>query len=338
MILPCLSLWQPWASFLVWGVKGPETRGWSTKYRGPMLIHAAKRRTQYNEGLYDGVNVFHEGLKAAGKEWRDLPYGALIGIGELTTIYHTEDTATAEPHEMEEAQSVLIPMGKFALTPLHQYLGDYSAGRFAWVFENLKPLDEPIPYRGAQGIFKVEISDELARSIGLEVAVAQDYMCEPVILAKTGLTGKEHQRLTIERYVQLKALCPNVYIMPVLQGYTVAEYLDHIDQYGDLLEFGAYVGVGSVCKRNTNVAQIEHILSAIKAKRPDLKLHGFGLKITALASGLVRELLYSADSMAWSFAARKQGRDANDWNEAARFDRRIATQAVQLSLPMGRAA
>lgn len=33
----------------------------------------------------------------------------------------------------------------------------------------------------------------------------------------------------------------------------------------------------------------------------------------------VREFLYSADSMAWSFAARKQGRSANDWREAARF-------------------
>lgn len=29
--------------------------------------------------------------------------------------------------------------------------------------------------------------------------------------------------------------------------------------------------------------------------------------------------LHSADSMAWSFAARRQGRNANDWREAMRW-------------------
>lgn len=52
--------------------------------------------------------------------------------------------------------------------------------------------------------------------------------------------------------------------------------------------------------------------------RPDLLLHGFGLKTTALACGAVRDLLHTADSMAWSFAARREGRGpaANDWREA----------------------
>lgn len=37
----------------------------------------------------------------------------------------------------------------------------------------------------------------------------------------------------------------------------------------------------------------------------------------------MRRLLYSADSMAWSYSARKQGRNANDWREAAEFARRV---------------
>src|SRR3954467_6577775 len=41
----------------------------------------------------------------------------------------------------------------------------------------------------------------------ITVAVAQDYMCESVMLAKTGLTIAEHQRLTIERYDALLACC-----------------------------------------------------------------------------------------------------------------------------------
>ena len=46
---------------------------------------------------------------------------------------------------------------------------------------------------------------------------------------------------------------------------------------------------------------------AIKTQRPDLRLHGFGIKFHALQSPTVRELLYSSDSMAWSFAGRKTG-------------------------------
>lgn len=185
-------------------------------------------------------------------------------------------------------------------------------------------------YRHGVEEYAAEINRWAYPGSGLVAAVAQDWMCEPWIVEKTGLSVAEHQRLTIERYDELLPLVRGVYIMPVLQGYTIAEYLDHIDQYGDRLPRGAYVGVGSVCKRNIDVRQIEAILSAIKRKRPDLKLHGFGLKITALFSGVVRDLLYSADSMAWSFAARKQGRNGNSWREAAAFLRRIETMPVQL--------
>src|SRR4051812_25047532 len=37
----------------------------------------------------------------------------------------------------------------------------------------------------------------------LVAAVSQDYMCEPFILEKTGLTVEDHQRLTIKRYDDL---------------------------------------------------------------------------------------------------------------------------------------
>lgn len=164
----------------------------------------------------------------------------------------------------------------------------------------------------------------------LVAAVAQDYMCEPFIVAKTGLSIGEHQRLTIERYDALLRMVGGVYVMPVLQGYGAADYLVHLAMYGDRFRPDAYVGVGSVCKRNTDVGQIETILAGIKQARPDLRLHGFGLKTTALASGVVLSLLHSADSMAWSFSARRQGRNANDWREAKEFELKIAAQPVQL--------
>jgi hypothetical protein len=177
--------------------------------------------------------------------------------------------------------------------------------------------------------YATQINRLAAINPGLKAAVSQDWMCESRIIAKTGLSIREHQRRTIERYDALLSLVRNVHLMPVLQGYSVDEYLAHLDQYGDRLRPGMLVGIGSVCKRNGAPHQIEAVLTAIAFKRPDLRLHGFGLKTTALASDLVRRRLYSADSMAWSYAARRQGRNRNDWREAASFADAIQTMRVQ---------
>jgi len=165
----------------------------------------------------------------------------------------------------------------------------------------------------------------------LVAAVAQDYMCEPHMLAKTGLTVERHQELTVQRYDQLIAEDTGVYIMPVLQGYDPQDYVRHLKMYGHRIGHGAYVGVGSVCKRNTSPSSIEQVLKAILDYRPDLRLHGFGVKTTALAWAGVRDRLYSADSMAWSFAARYEHGNGNDWRYAQKFERKINHQSVQTS-------
>jgi hypothetical protein len=154
----------------------------------------------------------------------------------------------------------------------------------------------------------------------LLAAVSQDWMCEPWIVERTGLSVLRHQELTIERYDALLAEdVAGVYILPVVQGYEPEDYVRHLRMYGDRLAVGAWVGVGSVCKRNSQPWTIEWVLRAIARERPDLRLHGFGLKATALKSMAVFDLLATADSMAWSFHARKQGRNANDWREAKRW-------------------
>lgn len=175
-----------------------------------------------------------------------------------------------------------------------------------------------------------EVIRRFAGNGRLLIAVAQDYMCEPFVLERTGLTVADHQRLTVERYDDLLA-CDRggVPIMPVLQGYAPHEYVDHLRMYGDRLGDGMWVGVGSVCKRNSNPGSVVAVLEAIHAERPDLKLHGFGVKITALRNERVRELFHSADSMAWSFAARYQGRDGNDVREAVRYAAKVDRQPVQ---------
>jgi hypothetical protein len=159
----------------------------------------------------------------------------------------------------------------------------------------------------------------LRKVCNIVAAVSQDYMCEPFMLAKTGMTIEQHQRLTIERYDRIVACGLPFPVLPVLQGYSPADYVRHIHMYGNRLKPWQWVGVGSVCKRNSDPRQILGVLGAIKQARPDLQLHGFGIKLTALKHPLIRALLATSDSMAWSYHARINGRSGNDWQEAAMF-------------------
>lgn len=123
-------------------------------------------------------------------------------------------------------------------------------------------------------------------------------------------------------------------------GYDPEDYVRHIAMYGDRLEPGMWVGVGSVCKRNGDPESIVAVLAAVRAVRPDLRLHGFGVKQTALEHPGVREMIDTADSMAWSDAARKQGRNANCWREAKAWADRVQRVAArhraawQMPLPL----
>lgn len=180
-------------------------------------------------------------------------------------------------------------------------------------------------YREGVEAYATEI-ERLRDICNIDCVVAQDYMCEPFALGKTGLTVIEHQRLTAERYAALRALVPSdIHVMPVIQGFAPEEYVAHVRMYGDLLKPGMWVGVGSVCKRQGKPEAILAVLRAIKAERPDLRLHGFGVKLTALKVWEIVELLHTADSMAWSYHARKNGRSANDRNEAAAFASKVVT-------------
>jgi hypothetical protein len=144
------------------------------------------------------------------------------------------------------------------------------------------------------------------RGIGrLQWAAPQDWMCEPFITAKTGLSVLEHQRRTVANLITLWDMAPEVPIIPVLQGFEVDDYLRCIELYASAgvdLTVQPLVGVGSVCRRQHS-EQIGEVFRAIRDAGV-IRLHGFGVK----AQGLARygQLLTSADSMAWSMDARRK--------------------------------
>ncbi len=169
------------------------------------------------------------------------------------------------------------------------------------------------------------------RGLGrIEHAAPQDWMCETDILLKTHAhelrTGskaeadawllarrsaavEEHQRRTVVSFVFLRATCPKVPFMPVLQGYYPREYLACAQLYRDLgvrLEEYPLVGVGTICRRPKAV-EIRDTLGAVSdGLGLDVDLHAFGVKSdAAFNAALESGALSSTDSMAWSSRARR---------------------------------
>jgi len=166
----------------------------------------------------------------------------------------------------------------------------------------------------------------------LQWASIRDWMTEPVIRKKTGLTVEEHQQRTLDSYQELLALAPEVPWAPVLQGWTVVEFWEHANQYqkaGINLANAPVVGVGSVCRRQSTLRA-----GAIFATLQDVgaKLHGFGLKTKGLPS--CADFLWSADSLAWSFRARRspplEGCDHEHCNNCLKFALRWRKKVLDL--------
>lgn len=121
--MKAISLWQPWASAMALGSKRIETRHWATSYRGTLAIHAAKRFVQKEQ----------EGNRVS-PVWM----GALWGAKILMNLEKAQSLHYLSLHR--------LPFGA---------MGDYTPGRFGWVFENIRPLKAPVLFKGKQGFFNV---------------------------------------------------------------------------------------------------------------------------------------------------------------------------------------
>lgn len=156
MIIKAISLWQPWATAWVLGLKRGETRHWAPMlkraiYRGPLAVHAAlaERDPVTRESIRDWFDrrmedcrQSREAFARAGiKEWSDLPRGAMLG---LCTLDDVRPSILCGPHNSLEAS-----------------WGDYSRGRFIWLPANMTALKTPIPCKGRQGLFNWEVPAEL---------------------------------------------------------------------------------------------------------------------------------------------------------------------------------
>jgi len=166
-----LTLWQPWASLLVHGIKKIETRPKPTRWtaeKGTYLINAASKWSKeqaklclmepFFANLYDLTNEI--GMSYHSKTGKtdficNLPLGQIIGSIEVT-----------ECHKIHNNNSLLRPLyftswnkkesmyNAEYIQSLEESFGDYSDGRYAWLTQNPRVLKTPISYKGGQGYYQ----------------------------------------------------------------------------------------------------------------------------------------------------------------------------------------
>jgi hypothetical protein len=127
-----LSLFQPWASLVVAGVKRIDARCWRTGYRGPVAIYALDK---FPEGAALKLCWYPTVRAALGGDVRRMPLGAILGTVELVECIRTED---------------LTPT---LLTRREQLWGNYSPGKWAFVFRGAERFRTPVRAAGRTGLW-----------------------------------------------------------------------------------------------------------------------------------------------------------------------------------------
>lgn len=165
--MKALTLTQPWASLVAVGAKRIETRSWSTSYRGLLLIHAAKGMPRealeacYDDPIWEALHeadvvpftwLYRSELKAA------FPLGAIVGVCDLRDCISTTRAVGALSAARDERE---------------RSFGNFDRDRFAWYLRNVQRLPEPIPCRGALGLWTPpdEVLEQVRAQLG-EVVVA----------------------------------------------------------------------------------------------------------------------------------------------------------------------
>lgn len=125
--MKAITLTQPWADLVATGSKLFETRSWSTQYRGPVAIHAAKGFPAY-------ARQFAQEERAIGRVGDHVPLGAIVAVAVIADVRRTEE------------------VGPY-LSGLERHLGDYTPGRYAWQLIDVVALPAPVACRGALGLW-----------------------------------------------------------------------------------------------------------------------------------------------------------------------------------------
>ena len=125
-----LSLTEPYATLIKNKKKYIETRSWKTSYRGELYIHASSTKIP--------------------KEWKNnielmsLVNNETLNFGNIICRCNLVDCIYMTKEYIEKIKN----------NNYQEYIcGVYEEGRYAWVLENIVPLEKNIKVKGHLGIW-----------------------------------------------------------------------------------------------------------------------------------------------------------------------------------------
>ncbi len=124
--MKALSIREPYASLILSGVKKIETRSWKTNYRGELYIHASLGKSSPSPEVMKLVLYTNPGY-------------ILCKAMLVDCIYMTKEYV----EQMKKDN------------PTEYLCGDYQEGRYAWVLDDVEPV-EPILVKGHLGIWNYD--------------------------------------------------------------------------------------------------------------------------------------------------------------------------------------
>ncbi|XP_061945587.1 uncharacterized protein LOC133669458 [Populus nigra] len=136
---PCLTMHQPWASLLVYGIKRIEGRSWTAPIRGCLWIHAASKVPE--EDTIKAMEDFYREIYAANgitdiKFPEHYPVSRLLGCVDVVGCVRCDELASWEA----------VPEG----------VRLEGQTNFCWLCEQPKKLLVPFEMRGYQRVYNLE--------------------------------------------------------------------------------------------------------------------------------------------------------------------------------------
>lgn len=142
--MKALTLHEPWAWLVLKGWKEVETRGWYTDYRGPLAIHAGRKRDADGRDLWDR-NWMYLGHGAA-EDFETLPFGCVIATCQLVACLPTMNVGI----QAEKLKPMFEPKRGWGI---EWTFGNYTPGRWAFILRDVVPVVPAIPVHGWQRLW-----------------------------------------------------------------------------------------------------------------------------------------------------------------------------------------
>lgn len=125
--MKALTIWEPWASLIVDGIKDVENRSWKTNHRGVILIHAGKS-VDWSVIDQTASTSSYTIVRVRGDTYRIGPIWPGHIIGQVAI---TDCCRSIKSHDWHES------------------------GSFGFYLAKPKRFFSPIPWKGSQRLFDV---------------------------------------------------------------------------------------------------------------------------------------------------------------------------------------